>query len=342
MKHIVTSLLLIFSVFGVVSQGFQYREVSFHLLQNQTDESLNMNISEYTDLTHYLPDGYQLDGSVDYTEYIQRGLNENRKVVMPDFPILLNDTGLDIPSNTTIAFRPKSELLLKNSKKGSYQIIRIHNKNNINIYNAKITGDRFSHIGDSGEWGMGISIRGSDNIGIFNPIIKECWGDGIYIGHLKTPSTNITIKGAFIDFNRRNGISIISVDSLVIEKSIISNSFGTDPQTGIDFEPNYSVNKLDNINIKNVTTYNNYKNGVLIHLNKLPSEHYQTVNINFTNFADFYSTRAVRVSGSFTGNKKTSIPLGGKISFENPKFTDNKYPPSLTPNPMFPEIIIIK
>jgi len=337
MKKLILSFCFLLIVHMIVSQNFKYRTVPFYFLQIQ--DSYKLDLFEFTDITSYMPVGYKTDGSIDYTEFIQAGINKNRKVIMPNFPVMLNDNGLDIPSNTTIVFRPKSELLLEGTIKGSYQIIRIHNKQNVNIYNAKITGDRLSHIGNDGEWGMGISIRGSDNIGIFNSVIKKCWGDGIYIGHSKTHSSNITIKGTYIDYNRRNGISIISVDKLLIKNSVFSNTFGTNPQTGIDIEPNYSINKLDNIVFENIVTFNNFKNGVLIHLNKLPGKNSQEANVVFSNYTDLYSTRPVRVSGTFSGDVEKTKPLGGEIKFRKTSFINNKYPKSITSNKMFPKII---
>src|SRR5690242_19873414 len=79
-------------------------------------------------------------------------------------------------------------------------------------------------------------------------------------------SNNIFIDGAWIDNNRRNGISVIDGNNIKISNSVISNTNGTLPMSGIDIEPNNGFGELKNINIENVTTFNNSKFGILISL----------------------------------------------------------------------------
>ena len=55
-------------------------------------------------LTDYLPRNFVRDGSMDYTSFIQIALIKNPNIVFPDFPVLINDSGLEIPSNRTLTF----------------------------------------------------------------------------------------------------------------------------------------------------------------------------------------------------------------------------------------------
>ena len=82
--------------------------------------------STFKDLTAYLPPNFSRRGDVDYTVYIQKGLDENRKVIFPDFPILINDAGLTIKSNSQIYFSKNSLVKLKASNKERYEIFRLH------------------------------------------------------------------------------------------------------------------------------------------------------------------------------------------------------------------------
>jgi hypothetical protein len=290
------------------------------------------------DLTSYLPKGYVTNGSVDYTSYLQRGINENLKVSMPNFPVLVNDSGLNLKSNMTVAFPSKSELRLKPTAKGTYAILRIRNVNNIKILNPRLVGDRDRHIGNKGEWGMGIDIRGAQNISVFNVNIKNCWGDGIYIGHSGTPSRNISINGGVIDNNRRNGVSVISVNGLNINKLLISNSIGVNPATGLDFEPNSHANEIDNVIVKDLITFNNMKNGILIHLDKLIGENEKNVNVQFENYKDFNSSRPVRVTGQLKNQNKPFRKIKGEIIFNGSNFSGNRSSSAIKADAYFPKV----
>src|SRR3546814_5224551 len=97
---------------------------------------------------------------------------------------------------------------------------------------------------------------------IYNPKISFCWGDGIYIAKKGVNNArNIVIEDAHCDRNRRNGISIISVDGLKLIRPRISNSDGTRPMAGIDIEPNTVEDNINDISIVNPITINNRKIG---------------------------------------------------------------------------------
>lgn len=141
-----------------------------------------------------------------------------------------------------------------------YSIIRA--KGNTRISNLTIIGERDNHIGTSGEWGMGISLCNSNCANIENVTIKNCWGDGIYIGSENNDTgengcANVTITSCIIDNNRRNGISVINCDKFVIDGCTISNTHGTNPQSGVDIERNYDTEITEGI-IKNCTFIDNH------------------------------------------------------------------------------------
>src|SRR5690606_36982754 len=116
------------------------------------------------DLTRLLPKGYVKDGTVDYTKYIQDGIERFRVVVMPNFPVLISDIGLHLKSNSDIYFNINSKLIMKASAKGTdsntdvYQMMLLDKVSNVKIFNANLVGDRKNHKGSKGEWGQGINI----------------------------------------------------------------------------------------------------------------------------------------------------------------------------------------
>lgn len=145
-------------------------------------------------LEQALPKNYDITGKVDYTAIIQDVIDRNSCVVFPDFPLLINSKGLTLISNSKLFFGKKSKLFLLGNDEAGYEVLRIHNINDVSLYAPTIIGERDAHIGTKGEWGMGISIRGSEEVNIYNANISNCWGDGIYIGTGKGINKNIVIK----------------------------------------------------------------------------------------------------------------------------------------------------
>lgn len=161
-----------------------------------------------------------------------------------------SSTCLRIGDNTELVIDGAIRLASNNLKK--YDIIRVVG-NHVKIHGKGcIVGDRNTHIGQEGEWGMGIHFHGASNATLSGLTIKDCWGDCIYVGK---NSNNIVIKNCNLDYGRRQGVSITSADSVFIKNCTISNISGTNPQYGIDIEPNLncSVNYvfIDNVNVTN-------------------------------------------------------------------------------------------
>src|SRR5690606_13000285 len=189
------------------SNDFTYKETEVDSHKNFE----KLPIGNYKSILEYLPKNYVKDGTIDYTGYIQKAIDENKNIVLPNFPILINDGGLKLKSNFNLFFQKESALIMKPSTKTKYSFFSLTEVDNVNIYNPTLLGDRKTHLSNKGEWGMGISIYGSTNVKIYNVNIKDTWGDGIYINSNKNKhSYNVLIKNGYIDNARRNGISIIS------------------------------------------------------------------------------------------------------------------------------------
>lgn len=279
------------------------------------------------DLTLYLPNNYVANGSVDYTSYLQKGIDDNKQVIMPNFPILINYKGLNINSNQIITFSSKSKLIMKPNDKTNYAILNIENVRNVIIKNAVLEGDLKKHLYNKGEWGMGISILNSDNVKIYNSNIKETWGDGIYLGESKkkkqfqNTNTNIEIIGGNISNCNRNGISIITGKNITIKDIYIADMQSKLPKTGIDIEPNSKTNVVQNITLKNITLNNNL-NGISVLLANLLNEDIKVSigNILIDSLKDEYS----RYYGVLISNEKPNMNLlkefQGYIKIINPTF----------------------
>lgn len=304
---------------------FLYKKIpskyGFQIQENTSSRLDILNMDQAYDLTECLPKNHVKDGSIDYSIFLQSALNKYRKVVFPNFPILIGDDGLNISSNSTLIFLENSNLIMHGSSQQSYAILKLYGVENCSIYYPKITGDRKRHIGKGGQWGMGISIRGAKNINIFGPHIENCWGDAIYIGSINNNySKNISIYNGLLDYNRRNGISIVSGDSITIRNTLIQNTYGYPPMSGIDIEPNNNNDYINNIIIDSVTTFNNAKRGILVNLNKLVGASSKTVNILIRNHKDYDSNVGLFLAVS---KVKHGNPLKGEINIDNPSWSNN-------------------
>ncbi|MBP1744949.1 MAG: pectate lyase superfamily protein, partial [Firmicutes bacterium] len=72
------------------------------------------------------------------------------------------------------------------------------------------------------------------------------------------------IENVYLDNNRRQGITVISAKNLTIKNSIITNTNGTNPYSGINFEPNFNTEFMTNVVVQNVQTMNNEGYGIYI------------------------------------------------------------------------------
>lgn len=122
-------------------------------------------------------------------------------------------------------------------------IIRATGKNIRISGEGTITGDKKSHTGKKGEWGMGINFKGAINSSVSGLTIQQCWGDCIYVGG---SSKDILIEKCALNHGRRQGISVTKADGVTIRDCKITNVKGTSPQCAIDIEPNQndSVNHI--------------------------------------------------------------------------------------------------
>lgn len=269
---------------------------------------------------NYLPRGYVKNGTVDYTEFIQKAISNHDKIIFPGFPLLINDRGLKIGSNKSIIFLKGSELHLKSSMKTHYAILDLKGVENVSLYNPVIIGDRYHHLGGKGEWGMGISIKGSSKIKVFGANVKNCWGDGIYIGQDSKIKVNrdILISKAVLTKNRRDGISIISVDGLILEDVYAGYQDGTKPMCGINFEPNNPTCQIKNVKVINPKTEYNQGSGIQIGVRTLLGGGRQNIDVKIINHFDQGSKSfALKVSckrkeGVYGGN------VSGLVSIINP------------------------
>lgn len=154
-----------------------------------------------------------------------------------------------MPSKTHIKLRGIIRIIPNDFN--NYYVVKFSGDNS-SLVGGEIVGDKFSHLGNSGQWGMGIHIWGAKNCEIRNVIVKDCWGDCIYIGG---NSHKIKLFNCKLDNGRRQGVSVTSAETVLIQDCTIINVAGHSPEYGIDIEPNANQ-KVDDVLIKNVNILN--------------------------------------------------------------------------------------
>jgi len=117
------------------------------------------------------------------------------------------------------------------------------------------------------QWRNCIQLDGCYNVTIRNLTIASSGGDGIYLGRTygengRIACRNILIENCLIDDHHRQGISVISAIGMTVRNCTISNTRGTEPEAGIDFEPNYPDEKFNNILIEKCRFVDNHWSGI--------------------------------------------------------------------------------
>lgn len=164
-----------------------------------------------------------------------------------------------IPICSNTDFILKGTIRLEANDFKGYDIIQVKGKN-INIKgNGTIIGDKRSHTGTEGQWGMGINLRSAINSTVVGLKIKDCWGDCIYVGG---NSRNVLIEKCRLDHGRRQGISVTKANGITVRNCSITNVGGSAPEYAIDIEPNRR-DSVDNIRIEKVTV-KDCKGGFLV------------------------------------------------------------------------------
>jgi Secretion system C-terminal sorting domain len=119
----------------------------------------------------------------------------------------------------------------------------------------------------TGEFRHCFAILDCENIEATNFIMQDSGGDGVFIAAFAPPPAkqyceNITLKNIICDNNRRQGISLISVQNLLVEHCSFKNTKGTLPEAGLDIEPDLATERIVNVEFRKCSFTSNFGNGI--------------------------------------------------------------------------------
>ena len=168
---------------------------------------------------------------------------------------------LTLRGNMTFKMSPGAVLKAIPNSSVIYFVLTISGVANVTVTGGTLEGDRDKHKGDKGEWGIGLNIgRGARHITVNNVNSNRMWGDGFYVQGAR----NVTLCQVSADANRRQGLSIVEANGLIVTNSVFKNTQGTRPSGGIDLEPDHAAQKITNIHIRNSKFIDNAGGGILI------------------------------------------------------------------------------
>ena len=213
------------------------------------------------------------------------GVTDDTAAIQSAFDSLPNGGTIEIPDGTYLvyasgevgALRPYSHQHVKLSTHAivqaaptdaiAYEVLQISYVDDVSVTGGTFIGDRASHLGTTGEWGHGVTVRSSTNVTLEGITSREFWGDGFYIGrHYMDPpgSEHVTVRHVIADHNRRQGLSITDASDVLVENSTFEHQVGTAPQSGIDLEPSLPERTCTNITLRGNTVENNRSYGILL------------------------------------------------------------------------------
>jgi len=267
----------------------------------------------------------------DSTAAIQGAINSGaNKVIIPYMGRQWVVRPIKLASNQEVFFEPGVVIVAKKgSFKGEYDcLFTAFEATNLTLkgYGAILRmqkNDYKSQVYTKSEYRHGLIFLGCKDVNVLGLKIESSGGDGIYIGATRdkrlVPCRNVLIKDCVCDDNYRQGISVTSADTVLIENCLLSNTRGALPEAGIDLEVHNKEDVLANIVVSNCISENNSGSGFIASISSL-SEKSRDVSILFVNcYARNCAAPGLRVRAN------SERGPGGLIEFRNCTSEDITY-----------------
>ncbi len=229
-------------------------------------------------------------------------------------------------SNTELIFEEGAEILAKKGEfMGQYEsLLSFVAASNITIRGLgsggklRMNRDDYTKAPYKGaEWRHTLNLLTCSNVVVENMTMCESGGDGIYVGNaygkpIVGPCRNVTIRDCVMDKNLRQGISVITVDGLLMERCVMSNTSGRLPMAGIDFEPNKYDEVVQNVLMRDCKTFGNSGSGYELAFMQMISNS-APISITLENCTSDGDSCSFRFNGE---NMKNKGYVSGQVSLK--------------------------
>jgi len=215
----------------------------------------------------------------DSTPYLQAALDDTTADV-----VIIDDVGAEWLTGPLRINRDDLVVILEpgvtlRAKPGAFPstsacLLTIDNHSGISLLGHGATMAMNKPEYTTGEWRHVINLRSASDITVEGLTLRDSGGDGVYAGVSSVAGaahhcSNITLRNVTATNNRRNGLSVISVDGMLVESSVFQTSSGTSPEAGVDFEPNDAQSRLAGIVMRDCRIDFNATYGLIVSLGNL-------------------------------------------------------------------------
>lgn len=203
------------------------------------------------------------------------------------------------------------------------QLFGFYNCSNTTLYGYGATFKMRKQEYTDGEWRHCVELGSCNNFSVLGLILRDSGGDGVaieedYNNQHNPYCTNITIRDCVMDNNKRQGVSVISCDGLLIENCVMKNTNGTPPSAGIDFEPDHNYHRIVNCTMRKCKLINNDGEGIQISLYALDNSSKQ---LSITIDSCIVSNNKLACASATSDNSS----IKGSINISNCTFKNSDY-----------------
>ena len=166
-------------------------------------------------------------------------------------------------------------------------------------------------------------IENSKGIIIEGLTFKNSGGDGIYLGGEDILSNapyceNVLIKDCVMDNNKRQGMSVISAQNLLVTNCLFKNTSGHLPEAGLDIEPYLPYQRIINCNFRKCQFINNDGSGIAVALLFMDNTSLP-VSINFDDcyVSNNHTITNIYARAEIFADVNCTSPVQGVVNFNN-------------------------
>ncbi|NJO87429.1 MAG: T9SS type A sorting domain-containing protein [Lewinella sp.] len=204
-------------------------------------------------------------------------------------------------------------------------LLRFFRSNDVHIigYGASFRMNQAEYAASNdSEWRHTLSFWDVTNVSVKGLTLRNSGGDGVYVGGDlnfggRGYSQNVLLEDLRCLNNYRQGLSIISVENMVVRHCEFSDTRGTLPEAGIDVEPDEPGHRIVNLRFEHCRMTNNGHAGLALALVYLDSTSLPvSIGVYDCYFAyncrpeNEYSKAEIQFSSNFAS------PARGEVFFE--------------------------